>query len=68
MNARRIHVSLKVGGTTREYDITSRDEIRKIFSSITEPIDDFTVIEEIRDSRRELGFTEIARILSPSRG
>lgn len=67
MNRYRVYgVSLNVGGVTKQYNITSKNEIRKIFSSITEPIEDFTVTEEIGTNRRELGFTEISRILSPN--
>lgn len=58
-------ISITIEGHTYNFHVSTEEGVRGLFASVQAPIQDFTVVEEIGRSHRELSFTEIARILSP---
>lgn len=59
-------VSVTIEGVTYNYHLSSEEGVRGLFASIQAPVEDFSVVEEIGRSHRELGYSEIAEMLTPS--
>lgn len=59
-------VSVKIEGMTYNFHVSTEEGVRGLFDSILAPVEDFTVVEEIGRSHRELGFTEIVQMLRRS--
>lgn len=58
-------ITITIEGHTYAFHVSTEEGVRGLFACVQAPIQDFTVTEEIGRSHRELGFSEIARILSP---
>lgn len=58
-------VSVTIEGCTYNYHLSTEDGVRGLFASIQAPVEDFSVIEEIGRTYRELGYSEISRLLCP---
>lgn len=56
-------VAVTIENQTYNFHVSSEEGVRGIFDSILAPVEDFSIIEEIGRSHRELGFTEIVQML-----
>lgn len=59
-------VSITIEGHTYNFHVSTPEGVRGIFASIQAPVEEFSVVEEIGRTHRELGFTEISEMLAPT--